>query len=362
MRVALVRLVLAAAICVTATPLNAQVVVNPSFVTGLGEGTGIILDGSKNLYVVNTLAGSIYVFPSVQGPNGLVVHGGAAGSSTLFASGLIRPVGLALDNAQNLYVTDYIGNFIVKYASANGPNGPVVSAATPSAFATSTTVPSLSAPYGLAVDNAQNLYVANAFGRTVTKFASASGPNGPVVSAASPSTFATGLVVPVGLLLDNAQNLYVSNFGSTITKFAAVNGVPGSAGATFASCNPAGSQCALLNMPAGMVLDGAQNLYVMNFNGGNISKFPSVNGAVSGTAGAAWVSTPSPSYGVTDGQGNLYVTNDVAGTVTKISGLVAFSTPIAAVPTLGVWAMIGLAALLAGAAIIGLRARSLNVN
>jgi hypothetical protein len=64
-----------------------------------------------------------------------------------------------------------------------------------------------------------------------------------------------------------------------------------------------------------------------------------------------------------DSLGNLYVTTAASGTVTKISGLVPPPAQTSSsVPALGVSALAALAALLVGAAMLGLRARGLNVS
>jgi hypothetical protein len=68
---------------------------------------------------------------------------------------LSGPAEMAFDSTGNLFVSDYFGNYITKFA----PDG------TGSVFATG-----LSTPSGLAFDKAGNLYVANFTGNDIIKF------------------------------------------------------------------------------------------------------------------------------------------------------------------------------------------------
>ena len=113
MRSVPVRLILAALLCMVATSLNAQVVTG-NFATGMEEPWGIAIDNANNLYVADFEAGNIYKFAAVGG----VVTGGAAGAA--FATGLTGPSGLVLDSSQNLYVANWNGGTITKFAAAGG--------------------------------------------------------------------------------------------------------------------------------------------------------------------------------------------------------------------------------------------------
>src|ERR1700722_11768773 len=91
--------------------------------------------------------------------------------------------------AQNLYVAEYGSGSIVEISPGGGQT---------------TFASGLSAPQGLAFDNAGNLYVANAGANDIIKIT----PNG------TQSLFATGFVGPFGLAFDSHGNLYVSSSGA----------------------------------------------------------------------------------------------------------------------------------------------------
>ena len=144
-------------------------------------------------------------------------------------TGLVDPVGLALDSAGNLYVANGQGNNILKFT----PGG------VSSVFAAG-----LSNPYGLAFDSAGNLYVSNWGNSTVDKIS----PGGSVSLFAS-----TGLDYPQGMAFDSAGDLYVANWGDfngTIEKFSSTGTNLG----VFASVG--GGE------PQGLAFDSEGNLYV----------------------------------------------------------------------------------------------------
>src|SRR5258708_5215856 len=120
---------------------------------------------AQNLYVANNYTGaSIYEFT----PSGV--------QSTV-ATGFTFPLGLAFDNAGNLYVGNQ-NNFVVRIA----PGG------TQSTFATAYL------PQGLAFDKAGNLYVSSYGDDDIIK----------VTPSRQQSVFASGLAGPAGLAFDNS--------------------------------------------------------------------------------------------------------------------------------------------------------------
>src|SRR4029077_14283238 len=105
-------------------------------------------------------------------------------------NGLNNPVGLAFDRSGNLYVANFIGNTVRKFA----PDGTDLGV-----FAL------VIGPTGLAFDAAGNLYVAN-IGNTIRRFA----PNGSALT-----TFTSlALNNPEGLTFDSLGVLYVANSAS----------------------------------------------------------------------------------------------------------------------------------------------------
>jgi sugar lactone lactonase YvrE len=138
--------------------------------------------------------------------------------------------------AQALYVADYGNGNVDVVPPAGGP---------PAVLSTA-----FYAPFGIAVDSAGNVYVADVSGTTVDEIT----PGGVV------STFACGIPNPVvvggggptGLAFDSKGNLYISAFGAGEVD---VVGPGGGAVSTFATG---------FYRPEGLAFDSQGNLYVAN--------------------------------------------------------------------------------------------------
>jgi uncharacterized protein (TIGR03437 family) len=239
----------------------------------LGNPAGITVDSTGNLYIAssNVLASNILkvsagVITNVAGNNG---PSGFAGDGALATSARLNsPVGIAVDSAGNLYVADQLNNRIRKIANGvittvagngtpgfSGDNGPATDA-------------QLQNPFGVAVDSAGTLYIADTNNHRVRKVQNGVittiagggvrglGDNGPATSAQ--------LAAPAGIAVDTTGNLFVTDLydnrvrkvtGGVIATVAG-NGMPGFAGDT----GPAAS--AQLSGPLGVAADSAGNVYI----------------------------------------------------------------------------------------------------
>ena len=191
-----------------------------TFATGLGG--GMAFDSGGNLFVAHN--GGIWKFT----PDGL---------KRSFASGL-DPRALALDNAGNLFVTDFGAGAIYKFT----PQGE-----------RTTFAAGLNSPYGLAFDGAGNLFVTDIVpGGTgfIYKFS----PQG------ARSTFAAGLHYSWALAFDSGGNLFATDFSpGAIYKF-----TPQGARTTFATG---------VKYPTGIAFDNMGNLFVADSDTGSVFIF-----------------------------------------------------------------------------------------
>ncbi len=199
-------------------------------------------------------------------------------------------------------------------------------------------------PAGVAVDGAGNVYVADAYNDTIRKVTSA----GLVTTLAGTAQMygyndgtgsAARFTYPYGVAVDSAGNVYVADFYyATIRKITtngAVTTIAGQAG-VYGSTNGIGTN-ALFYDPRGIAVDGSGNIYVadtnmirkMTNNGANWvvstlagSKTPGTN---NGTGVNAQFDTP---YGLaTDSAGNVYVAD-------TYNSLIRFITPAGVVTTI----------------------------
>jgi hypothetical protein len=196
--------------------------------TKLAQPAGIVLDADQNIYVANIIGG-----PSGDGSvtvYGAGSDGNVAPIATITGSvtGLDAPVGITLDRHRNIYVANlrggpiFAGSLTVYKAGSNGNVSPLAEIA---AVADEPDNTQLLGPLGVALDSAGNLYVTNEVAGplglgSVNKYRAGSDGNvAPiaVISAAESGSDNTQLINPVGIALDAQRNIYVSNqFGGPL--------------------------------------------------------------------------------------------------------------------------------------------------
>jgi sugar lactone lactonase YvrE len=173
--------------------------------------SAVAVDSAANLYIADSSSGFLGLSLGLiyEVSNGVIatVAGGAAWNS---------PTGIAVDSAGNLYIADTMNNRILEVSNgviatvagngtqgSGGDNGPATSA-------------QLARPRGVAVDSAGDLYIADTFNNCIRKVSKGvittvvgtgaqgfGGDNGPAASAQ--------LYWPWGLAVDSAGNLYIAD-------------------------------------------------------------------------------------------------------------------------------------------------------
>ena len=224
----------------------------------LGNPYGVAVDSSGNLYIADSLTNRIR---KVSGGTITTVAGnGASGSSgdggPATKAFLRAPEGVAVDRAGNLYIADTDNQRIRKVTAGTittvagngnqgffGDGGPATSAW-------------LNYPTSVAVDSSDNIYIDAAFGRirevsggTITTVAGngmdgTSGDGGPATSAS--------LGIPAGVAVDAANNLYIADGDGTVRKVS--NGI-------ITTVVGKDARASLL-LPQGVTVDAAGNLYI----------------------------------------------------------------------------------------------------
>ncbi|MGA2739646.1 MAG: hypothetical protein ABSG65_19680 [Bryobacteraceae bacterium] len=213
---------------------------------------------SQPVYQLTTVAGSDQV-----GDGGQAI-----------AAQVQQPEGMVVDPAGNLYIADAANNRVRKVNPAgvvstvagnghqgfSGDNGPAADA-------------QLNQPYGLALDAAGNLYIAD-YGNQRVRAIGTNGNINTVAGSGQGGTYADGgpavaalLLGPHDLATDAAGNLYISELlGHRVRRV-----TPGGIISTVAGIGIAGfsgdggpAVAAQLNQPAGLALDGAGNLYIVD--------------------------------------------------------------------------------------------------
>src|ERR1019366_2721760 len=196
-----------------------------------------------------------------------------AGLTTLVSSGLNTPWGVAVDGAGNVYIADLGNNAIKKWTAANNNVTTLVSSG-------------LSGPQGVAVDGGGNVYVADWGDDAVKEWTVA---NSDVVTLVS-----AGLNGPTSVSVDVAGNVYISDyFNQGVSEGTPANGklTP-----LFSPLSGAG--------PNGVAVDGAGNVYVADEGNFAIEEWTAANGNL-----ATLVSSglSNPQNVAVDALGNVYI-------------------------------------------------------
>ncbi|GAB3510321.1 hypothetical protein GCM10027341_48610 [Spirosoma knui] len=153
--------------------------------------------------------------------------------------------------------------------------------------------------------------------------------------AQSISTVATGLNFPFGVAVDGAGNIYIADMNNhRIRKVTASTGVAttvaGNGTQGFAG-DGGPATAALLNTPRGVAVDGAGNIYIAEVNNHRIRKVTASTGVISTVAGnglagfagdgsAATSARLNLPFGVAvDGVGNIYIADSENSCIRKVT-------------------------------------------
>lgn len=336
------------------------------FVTDFNNHSIRWLTGSGTNWFVLTIAG----FQDVPGSN----------DGSFFNASFSSPDGIAVDNSNNLYVSDTLNRTIRKLtpfdpdsddfsdgqvstiAGTAGAPGSTDGTGAAARFGAAANVYSVNtfpgdpiafpgAPYpgpeGIAVDFGGNVYVADSINNTIRKL-TPGGSNWVVstwaglANVASGSKDATGNTArfnnPASVAADSAGNVYVADrFNNTIRKINPVRVVSTMAGLSGSSDVTEGNgSIARFNQPRGVAVDNAGNVYVadtfnstiraINVSGvaRTLAGSPGNPGSLEGAGSDARFNFPS---GIAlDAVGNVYVADTTNNTIRKVTPLGVVST------------------------------------
>ena len=331
----------------------------------LNSPISVALDGSGNLYIADnqrirkvSSAGTITTVAGdgTEDEFGRGDYGGDGGAAV--AAQLNDPTDMAPDGSGNLYIADSSNQRIRKVSSAgiistvagdgtqgySGDGGAATAAA------------QLNSPTGVALDSANNLYIADTSNHRIRKADSAgtlttvAGDGTAGFSGAGGAAAAAQLNSPTGVALDGAGNLYIADWGNNsirkvdsagIIFTVAGNGTQGFGGDGGAAAS------AQLNSPQGVALDGSGNLYIADTSNHRIRKITLAPGFALGTLSTGTISTVAGSgtagYGgdggaaasaqlnyptgvALDGANNLYIADTLNHRIRKVDSAGVIST------------------------------------
>jgi sugar lactone lactonase YvrE len=287
---------------------------------------GIALDAAGDLYiadcdseVIRRVDASTGIITTVagNGSGGYTGDGGQATSGTLNS-----PHGLAIDGAGNLYIADTLNSAIRRVDASTGVITTVAGNGTAGFSGNNTRAihAELNDPEGVAVDAGGNLYIADTQNNVVRLVTASNG----IISAfagnkvagykgdGGPAT-AARLNLPEGVALDSAGDLYIADtFNSVIRLVNASTGIITTAagdGSAGYSGDGGPATEASLDHPAEVAIDGTGNFYVpdqYNF----VIRLVNSSGTISTIAGDTF-----SSYGGDGGSATGAQTHEPMGSV-----------------------------------------------
>ncbi len=323
----------------------------------IGYPGSIARDSAGNTYIADSYSNHIFKVDAAgnlivlagNGTRGYTGDGGPASSAALDG-----PEGVFVDGSGNVFIADTGNSVIREVAASNGNLTTVAGNGTPgfSGDGIPATSAELDSPYGVFVDASGNIFIADTFNAAIRKVVSGTIQTvaGNETNCADPTTpcgdggaaTSAQLDLPEGVFVDGAGNIFIAdtdtsrirvvNTGTAPITIAGVVIAAGDiqtvAGAYYdaaggALCQFTGDSgpaiSAYLCQPAGVFVDGSENIYVAdtgNFairevgTSGTISTVAGTLGTAGYTgdgAAAASATLNYPNYVVIDGSANIFI-------------------------------------------------------
>jgi sugar lactone lactonase YvrE len=217
----------------------------PATAARLHGPSDVAVDFSGNVYVADTLHNVVRMIAYPSGVISLVAGGGAGGGSDGFGDGglgtsaiLQSPEGIAVNASGDLFISDKGNNLVRVVRSATkiinvvagnggwgyaGDGGPALNA-------------QLFGPWGVKIDPAGNVYIADSGNNVIREINSATGTISTLAGTGSTgyggdggSALGAFFSMPMGLAIDSSGSVYVADSGNNIVRRI----LPASAGMTF---------------------------------------------------------------------------------------------------------------------------------
>jgi sugar lactone lactonase YvrE len=207
------------------------------------------------------------------------------GTATTLGTGFASPAGVAVDNAGNVFVADASANTVYELVGGSG---------TPVALGTK-----LNAPTGVAVDAAGDLFIADAGNSRVVEIQNLGG----TLASSAQTTVASGLNAPLAIACGPLDALYVAEAGQL--SLYDVRGLPISLTAVLSTS---------IGKPESLAVDATGNIFLGDAAAGTVTEF--ARSTYAATILASGFTNPTGL--AVDPAGNLFLADNGTAQVVRI--------------------------------------------
>jgi sugar lactone lactonase YvrE len=225
--------------------------------SGLTNPYGVAVDGAGDVFVSDPSNTRVVEIPAGGGPQ------------TTVGSGLGSPFGLAVDGAGDVFISDIVLNQVIEVPAGGGSQTVVASG--------------LSSPYGVAVDAAGDVFIADSGNNRVLEIPAGGGPQ---------TTVGSGLY-PYAVAVDGAGDVFVADRPSGNNR---VVEIPAGGG-------PQTTIISGLDNPSGVTVDAAGDVFIADFDNNRVVEVPAGGGPQT-TVGSGFY---GPFDMAVDGAGNVFI-------------------------------------------------------
>ena len=265
---------------------------------------------------------------------------------------LILPSAVVFDSAGNLYLAE-AANHVIRKVDTSGHITTIAGTGTQGFSGDSgpATAATLDSPQGLALDTANNLYIADTHNHRIRKLNLTTGTITTFAGTGAQGFFgdnalatAARLNLPTALAMDATGNLIFADTGNhRIRKISTTGIITTIAGTgTEGFSGDAGlATAATIDSPTGLALDASHNLYLADTHNHRIRRIDAATGIIttlagtgtpsfSGDSAAATAATLALPHGLTiDAAGNLYLADTQNHRIRRIDAATGIITTVA---------------------------------